>query len=107
MDKNKILAAARIEKHRGKEFENKETTRSSLLSGSIAMLLSVALFLLEYFIKDSVNVSLIAVGMTQASISSIYEGIKLRRHYMSVIGIFYALIAVVAIFIFIGQVVSK
>ena len=31
MDKETILAAARSDKHRGKEFENKETARSGEL----------------------------------------------------------------------------
>ena len=35
MNKDKILAAARNEKYQGKEFENKETTRSGLLGSAI------------------------------------------------------------------------
>ena len=106
MDKDKILAAARSEKHRGKEFENKETTRSGLLGSAIALLVGVALFLLEYFVKDSVNVGLIAVGMTAAGVDSFYEGIKLKRHYMTIIGIIQLLVAIFAILLFIAKVVA-
>ena len=106
MDKDKILAAARNEKHRGKEFENKETTRSGLLGSAIAMFVGLALFLLEYFLKDSVNIGLIAVGMTATGVDALYEGIKLKRYYMTVIGIIQILIALFAILLFIAKVVA-
>ena len=106
MDKEKILAAARSDKHRGEEFENKENARSGLLSSAIALLVGVALFLLEYFLNDTVNVGLIAVGITAAGVDSLYEGIKLKRHYMTVIGIVQLLAAIFAILFFIAKVVS-
>lgn len=106
MDKETILAAARSDKYRGKEFENKETTRSGLLGSAIALLVGVALFLLEYFVNDSVNEGLIAVGMTAAGVDSFYEGIKLKRHYMTVIGVVQMLAAIFAILVFIAKVVS-
>ena len=105
MDKEKILAAARNEKYRGREFENKETTRSGLLGSAIALLVGIVLFLLEYFVNDSVNVGLIAVGMTAAGVDSFYEGIKLKRHYMTIIGIIQMLAAIFAILLFIAKVV--
>ena len=105
VDKEKILAAARSDKYRGKEFENKETTRSGLLGSAIALIVGVALFLLEYFVKDSVNVGLIAVGMTAAGVDSFYEGIKLKRHHMTIIGIIQILAAFFAILLFIAKVV--
>lgn len=105
VDKEKILAAARSDKYRGKEFENKETTRSGLLGSAIALIVGVALFLLEYFVKDSVNVGLIAVGMTAAGVDSFYEGIKLKRHHMTIIGIIQILAAIFAILLFIAKVV--
>ena len=105
MDKDKILAAARNEKHRGKEFENKETTRSGLLGSAIALLVGIVLFLLEYFVKDSVNVGLIAVGMTAAGVDAFYEGLKLKRHYMTAIGVVQMLTAIFAILLFVAKVV--
>lgn len=106
MDKDKILAAARNEKHRGKEFENKETTRSGLLGSAIAMFVGLVLFLLEYFLKNSVNIGLIAVGMTATGVDALYEGIKLKRHYMTAIGIIQMLIAIFAILLFVAKVVA-
>lgn len=105
MDKEAILAAARSDKHRGKEFENKETARSGLLGSAIALFVGVALFLLEYYINNSVNIGLVAVGLTAAGVDSFYEGIKLKRHYMTLIGVIQILAAIFAILIFIAKVV--
>ena len=105
MEKDKILAAARNEKHRGKEFENKETTRSGLLGSAIALLVGIVLFLLEYFVKDSVNVGLLAVGMTAVSVDSLYEGIKLKRHYKTAFGVAQVLLAIFFIMAFVAKVV--
>ena len=105
MDKEKILAAARSEKHKGKEFEHKESTRSGLLGSAIALLVGIILFLLEYFVKNSVNVGLIAVGMTSTGVDSFYEGVKLKRHYLTIIGVIQILIAIFAILSFLSEVV--
>ena len=105
MEKDEILSAARIDKQRGKEFENKESARSNLLSSAVALLVGVALFVLEYLLNKTVNVGLIAVGMTAAGVDSFYEGVRLKRHYMTAIGVIQMLAAVFAILIFVAKVV--
>ena len=106
MDKDKILKFARTNKHRGKEFENKEAVRSSLLGSAISILLGIGLFLLEYLIKGSINVGLIAVGMTAASVQWLYEGIKVKKAFLIITGAFTAIIALLFILLFVGQVVA-
>lgn len=106
MDKEKILAAARNEKSKGKEYENKQATRSSLLGSAIAVLVGISLFLLEYFIKDSVNVGLIAVGMSAVGAQSLFEGIKVKKPFLIVSGFIQSVIALLAIVLFIEQVVA-
>lgn len=44
MNNEKILEAARKNKNRGKEFEQKESTRSSLLGTLVALLVGIGLF---------------------------------------------------------------
>lgn len=105
IDKEKVLAAARNDKYRGQEYENKETMRSSLVSCLITLIIGSGLFLLEYFVKDSVNVGLIAVGLTFAGVDSLYEGVKLKRLHMTILGAFMSLCAIVAILHFVFQVV--
>lgn len=105
MDKEKILAAARNDKYRGQEYENRESTRGSLLSVFITLIVGTSLFLLEYCVNKSINVGLIALGLTSAGVDSLYEGIKLKRHHMTIVGILMSLGAIVAILIFVGQVV--
>lgn len=105
MDTEKILETARKSKSRGMEYENKETTRSSMLGSFIALLVGISLFLVEYFVMNSVNVGMIAVGMTAASVQSLYEGIKLKKLYLIVFGIIQVIITIFAILIFIRQAV--
>lgn len=76
MNNEKILEAARKNKNRGKEFEQKESTRSSLLGTLVALLVGIGLFLLEYFINDTVNIGFIAVGMTASGYSRFTRGLK-------------------------------
>ena len=106
MEKHNILEAAQNNKNRGKEYESKESVKSSLLGSAIAIIVGTALFLIEYFVKDSVNVSLIAVGITAACVQSLYEGIKTKKTYLIIIGCFQLIIVVFAILLFIAQVVS-
>lgn len=105
MNNEKILEAARKNKNRGKEFEQKESTRSSLLGTLAALLVGVGLFLLEYLVNNTVNTGLIAVGMTASGAQSLYEGIKVGKLYLIIIGAIQTLIAVIAILAFVGQVI--
>ena len=106
MDNKTILEAARNNKGRGREYENKESARSSLLGSAIAIVIGMILFLVEYFVKDSVNVSLIAVGMTAACVQSLYEGIKTKKTHLIVIGCVELIIVIFALLVFIEQVVA-
>lgn len=107
MNNEKILEAARKNKNRGKEFEQKESTRSSLLGILVALLVGIGLFLLEYFVNNSVNIGFIAIGMTASGVQSLYEGLKVKRHYLTVLGAVQTLIAIIAILAFVGQVVLQ
>ena len=107
MNNEKILEAARKNKNRGKEFEQKESTRSSLLGTLVALLVGIGLFLLEYFVNNSVNIGFIAIGMTASGVQSLYEGLKVKRHYLTVLGAVQTLIAIIAILAFVGQVVLQ
>lgn len=105
MDKEKILEAARFDKNRGKEYEHKQTTRGSILSIAMAILVGIILFFLEYFAKGTLNFGLIAVAMTAGGAQYIYEGITLKKVRFIVFGILYSVVAIFFILAFIGQVV--
>ncbi len=106
MEKERILAVARNEKYRGKEYENKQATRGNLLSSFLALIVGAVLFCLECIIKGSLNFGLVAVGMTAVGVQYLYEGITVKKARMIVIGIIYAVIAVFFVLAFIGQVVA-
>ncbi len=94
-------------KNIGKEFENKASVKSSLFGSLVALFVGILLFMLEYFIKDSVNVGLIAVGMAASGAQSLFEGIKVKKTYLIIVGIVQLLIALFAILAFISKLVTK
>ena len=91
-----ILLAAQKEKELRKEFENKASIKSNLFGSLIALIVGIFLFTLEYCISNSVNVGLVAVGMTASGAQLLFEGIKVKRAYMIVIGIVLSLVALFA-----------
>lgn len=106
MNNEKVLEAAQ-KNNRGKEFEQRASTHGSLLGALVALLVGIGLFLLEYIINKSVNIGFIAIGMTAAGVQSLYDGIKVRKLYLIVLGIIQTLIALIFIFVFVGQVVLQ
>jgi len=105
MDNERILEAARNNKQRGKEYENRESVRSSLYGVLAAIPVTFGLLFIEYIAKRTVNAGLIAVFMTMAGVQSLHEGIKLKKIYLKAVGTVCALIALCAVLAFIGQVV--
>ena len=105
MDKERILEAARNEKYRGAEYEDKEIARSSLLGCSLALFVGAGLFLLEFLVNNSANIGIIAVCTTMAGAQSIYEGVKVKKLRLTILGALLSLLAVCSILAFIGWVV--
>lgn len=105
MEKDKILAAARTDKNKGKEYEHKQSIRGSLLSVACAVFVGIGLFLLEYLVKGTLNFGLIAVGMTAGGAQYLYEGITVKKVSLIVIGAIHSIVALFCILVFIGQVV--
>lgn len=106
MDKEKILEAARRNKYRGEEYENEQGALSSMLSVFVAVTVGVTLFLLEYYTQGTFNTGLIAIVATVAGVDALYEGIKLKKHWLTIIGTLSGLTAIIAIACFVGQVVQ-
>ena len=107
MDNNSILEAARKDKHRGQEYENKESIRSNLLSSAITLAVAGVLLLVEILAMDHWNVSLIIVILVFTGVDPLYEGLKLKRYLKIASGLIKLLAALIFVFIFIGQVVVK
>ena len=105
MNSEKILEAARKNKTRGQEFENEESDRGNLLGTFVTILVGTILFLLEYYICKSINIGLVAVGMTFVGTQSLYEGTRIKKIHLIIMGAIASLIAIIAILAFIGQVI--
>ncbi len=104
MNDDQILAEARKDPNRGREYDNKVLNHSSLLGTFIALLVGTGLCLLEYSLKKTVNIGLIAVGMTAVGVQYLYSGIKLRKPLTIAAGSVAAILAVVFILAYIIRV---
>ena len=105
MNKEEILAAARKNKQRGCEFENRVSTKGNLLGFLVSLILSVFLFFIEFFLDGTANWGLVSVVMTASGVQSLFEGIKMGKKYSLIIGILMLVLAVVSVIFFIKQVV--
>ena len=105
MEKNKILEAARNNKAKGREYEQIESVRGSLLGSFAAIIVGLALFLIDYFVQGNVNISLIVVAMTAAWVQSLYDGIKSRKLHLIIVGGVEAIMAFAFLIVFITKVV--
>lgn len=106
MTREEILSAARDNKERGKEYESKVSISSGLFAALMAFLVCAVLFGLQYWIQGTVNYGLIAVGLTAVAADALYEGIKFRKAWRIVYGGIFALIALLAVIVFIGGLVT-
>lgn len=107
MDNQKILEAARKNKNRGKEFENKVSARSCLVGTFVLLIVGVGLILLEYINRGSFNFGLIAVCLTGAGTQLLVEGISYKKLSVIIISILPILIAVFFVLLFIQEVMFK
>lgn len=101
MENKQILEAARRNTARGREFESRESIRSSLLGAICSTVLGTVLFLLNYFVGGKVSLELIAVAMTYAAAQLLYEGIRVKKPLFIVLGAIEAAIALLSVVFFI------
>ena len=106
MDKESILAKARSNKARGKEYEYHESNLSNLLGSACTLLVGSGLFALRYIKTGTIDVGLVALGATAVAVEFIREGLKLKKYFRTVMGAFMLIIAVMAIIVYIGQVIA-
>lgn len=106
MNKEQILNAARNEKYRGKEYENKEEIRSSALGYAITLVLGFLMALIEYFAQGRIHFGMISLGAVAVGVDNIYLGIKMKKYGKVAWGSVMLLFAAICILIFIVQVVS-
>lgn len=79
MEKHEILEAAQKNKKSGCEYESKESIKSDLIASLSALIIGVVLFLIEYFVRESFNISLLAVGLIAGSVQSLYDGVRNKK----------------------------
>lgn len=106
MENKKILEVARKNTTRGKEYESKALEKSNTVGIIVSTIVGCALFWLEYFIRHTLNIGLVAVCLAAVGIQSLYEGIKIKKTRLIIVGSVETIMAVVCVLIFIVQVVA-
>lgn len=101
MEKKDILSAAQKEVDKGKEYDNRMTQRSYQFGAIIALFVGGLLFILEYLLKKSINLGLLAVCMVSYGSQEIYDGTKNKKIHLIIFGVIQLLIAVFSIIAFI------
>ena len=67
------------------------------------MLLGVVLFLVEFFVRKTVNVSILCILMTELCISHLYEGQKTQKKHLVVIGFIELVVLIFLLTLFFKQ----
>lgn len=107
MDNERILEAARKNKGRGDEYENRVASRGTLWSTFVSLFVTGVLLFTEYCSKGTANIGLLAVLFTTLSVQYLHDGIKMRKVVFIIIGSVELLVAIACLFVYLGQVVSK
>ena len=97
MKKDEILKAAQSNKFRGKEFENREETLSTMISYITSIIVGTILCAVDYYSKGYLNISLIIVAITAIGTDALYKGIRLKKTLSTIIGIILSTIALLAL----------
>ena len=106
MDRESILAKARNEKYRGKEYENKVEIRSSAIGYAIILILGSVLTLIKYFANGIIDFGMVSLGAAAVGIDNIYLGSKIKKRGKLVWGCFMLFVAVICVLLYIVQVVT-
>lgn len=106
MNKEDILAAARENKMKNEEYERNTLLKGDNFSVVFGMILGAILFLTEWIVKKEMNMGLATMYFVISSIQLIYEGVKLEKKSCIILGIFIAVLAVIALVVFIGMMVK-
>lgn len=97
MNNEKILEAARNNGNRGHEHESNVEDRASLLTLASILIVGMILFIIDYFAKGVLNVSLLTVGVTAIASDLLYKGIINKKIWRIVLGVILSLVALIMI----------
>lgn len=107
MDKKEILNMAQKNRNEGREYDNHMASRGTTLSCLTSLIVGIILFLVEYIAKGSINIGLLAVGLTTSCVQALYEGIKNKKVLLIIGGCVQIPMVLLFIIAFISQVVGK
>lgn len=88
MENKEILAAARKEKYKGKEFESRIDGICQVIGNITAILVASVLFVLDWVLHDHVNYRLLLVITVSAGAQLLFSGIREKKKADIAFGIF-------------------
>ncbi len=107
MKNEDILEAARKEKDKGNEYENKVFIKSGLLGAAVALFIGIILFLIEYYVKGTYNWGFMLIVFAGHCADLLFQGIKTRKGWRIILGAICGIIALLLTFAFACQMVTK
>lgn len=105
MERNEILAAAQQEKVKGEEYENHQALKSGAWNAFFAVILAGVLILVEYVIKNTINLPLMVLLFGVTGTSNLWNGKKFKKIIPFLFGCVELLAALAFLIAFIGQAV--
>ena len=104
--KEEILNAAKNDNEMGREYEHKIEARGGLVSSLTVLIIVGVLFFVQYLNQKTWNFGLLAVLFASHSSQYLYEGIKTKKVWKTIVSSIEILIAILFIIVFIGQVIK-
>ena len=106
MKKEEVLAAARKEKFKGKEFENNIVKNSYGFGIVISLIPAILILTLEGCIRQHLNFGVVSVLFFEIGAQSVFEGVNNRKSYLNVIGTLIIIMAIMALLVFIWELIT-
>ena len=106
MKREEILEATKDQKIKDGEYEVKVQRIGSILGTAFALLAAITMIFVEYNFFHKLDYGKPALIMLIASISDLYEGIKLKRKLVIIKGIICAILLVLCVVVYIGALVK-
>ncbi len=80
-------------------------SKSGSLGSTISNLLVIVLLTVEFFIANTVNWALFAIGCCFLGVEALYEGFKLKKRSYILLGILGVLGCILSLAIYVGEVI--
>lgn len=107
MERNKILEIAQSDKNKGLEYEQKVTKMGFAWGMLLSFCVALVMVMIEYIVDDTINYGIVTIVMMISGVQSFYEGITLKKKYMTILGTIKTILAILFVILYVYRVVAK